>query len=189
VHEPRTTVDGESPLAYSMEGAQADTAALIPFFWSPGWNSNQAVTRFQQEVGGALRGGDAGVRLVLRGATTPQVPMPRAESAPGLKLLPLYDIFGSDELSAYTPAIVERMRTPYVVLNPFDAERLDVTAGDGVRCTESARVFAVRLDAGMTPGCAGYLRGLPGSWTHAPIAVRFVRDPGFKAEPNVIARG
>ena len=64
MHEPKAQVDEESPLAFSMEGANTgDVGALIPYVWAPGWNSNQAITRFQLEVGGRLRGGDPGVRL------------------------------------------------------------------------------------------------------------------------------
>ena len=37
---------------------------LIPRFWAPGWNSVQALTRFQEEVNGPLRGGDPGRRLI-----------------------------------------------------------------------------------------------------------------------------
>ena len=38
--------------------------ALIPRFWAPGWNSVQALNKFQDEVGGPLRGGDPGRRLI-----------------------------------------------------------------------------------------------------------------------------
>ena len=64
VVEPKPPDDPDSALAYSMEGSpNQPPGALQPFFWSPGWNSIQAVNKFQSEVGGALRGGDPGVRL------------------------------------------------------------------------------------------------------------------------------
>ena len=48
-----------------MEGtSQQPPAALQPFFWTPGWNSIQSVNKFQTEIGAALEGGDAGVRLI-----------------------------------------------------------------------------------------------------------------------------
>ena len=47
-----------------MEGTPGQPpGALQPFFWSPGWNSIQAVNKFQSEIGDAIRGGDPGVRL------------------------------------------------------------------------------------------------------------------------------
>ncbi|MBV8436339.1 MAG: NADH-quinone oxidoreductase subunit NuoG, partial [Silvibacterium sp.] len=65
VHEPKPPDDPDSALAFSMEsGIGTAPPSLIPFFWAPGWNSIQAVNKFQSEVGGSLRGGDPGVRLV-----------------------------------------------------------------------------------------------------------------------------
>ncbi len=197
VHEPKATVDEESPLAFSMEGAYAvdrddpPASALIPFVWAPGWNSNQSVTRFQQEAGGPLRGGDPGVRLLtsatpLRAERTPASTGPTGD---GFRLLPLYEIFGSDELSALTPAIIERVPAPYVVLNPTDAQHIGVGAGDGVRAPGFSPSFEVRIDVAMVPGCAGYARGLPGSWSEAPAFTPLERDPTFKRRPTVIARG
>ena len=49
VHEPKPPEDPDSPLSFSMEGYPDEPpAALIPFFWSPGWNSIQAVNKFQE---------------------------------------------------------------------------------------------------------------------------------------------
>ena len=65
IHEPKTTVDTETPFSYSMEGENTggQPGSVVPYVWTPGWNSNQSVFKFQQEVGGPLRGGDPGVRL------------------------------------------------------------------------------------------------------------------------------
>ncbi len=66
VHEPRQPQDQDSAFAFSMEGYAGSTEARqqIPFAWSPGWNSPQAWNKFQDEVGGHLRAGDPGVRLL-----------------------------------------------------------------------------------------------------------------------------
>ncbi len=65
IHEPPPPPDPDSPLRFSMEGYHYDgDPALIPMFWAPGWNSVQATNKFQQEVGGPLRGGDPGIRLI-----------------------------------------------------------------------------------------------------------------------------
>jgi NADH-quinone oxidoreductase subunit G len=64
VHEPKPPEDPDSPLAFTMEGLRAPPPPpLIPRFWAPGWNSDQSMNKFQDEVGGGLRGGDPGVRL------------------------------------------------------------------------------------------------------------------------------
>jgi len=37
-----------------MEGESSDDSGAMPFAWAPGWNSNQAISQFQQEVGEEL---------------------------------------------------------------------------------------------------------------------------------------
>jgi NADH-quinone oxidoreductase subunit G len=65
VHEPAPPADPDTPLAFSMEGYQDQPPPpLISRYWSPGWNSVQALNKFQQEVGGPLHGGDPGKRLI-----------------------------------------------------------------------------------------------------------------------------
>ena len=61
VHEPRQPHDQDSALAYSMEGYVGvdNDAALTSFAWAPGWNSPSAWNKFQDEVGGHSRKGDA----------------------------------------------------------------------------------------------------------------------------------
>ena len=96
-----------------MEGTpEQPPAALIPFFWSPGWNSIQAVNTYQKEVGGPLRGGDAGVRILEPAPANGQTyfsAIPAAfEPREGEWLLvPIHHIFGSDELSLAAPGIAE----------------------------------------------------------------------------------
>jgi NADH-quinone oxidoreductase subunit G len=112
VHEPKPPDDPDSPLAYSMEGAESEPPApLISRYWSPGWNSVQALNKFQQETGGQLRGGDPGKRLI-EPSPAPQVPFFPAPPHPGTGAVtdpaPHYDLFGSEELSAQAPGIVRR---------------------------------------------------------------------------------
>jgi NADH-quinone oxidoreductase subunit G len=65
VSEPRPAQDSDSPLAYSMEGYDGrPPSGLVCRYWSPGWNSIQALNKFQQEAGGPLSGGDPGVCLI-----------------------------------------------------------------------------------------------------------------------------
>ncbi|MBS2634260.1 NADH-quinone oxidoreductase subunit G, partial [Salmonella enterica subsp. enterica serovar 1,4,[5],12:i:-] len=66
VHEQRQPQDIDTAFAFSMEGNNSPYAPRqqIPFAWAPGWNSPQAWNKFQAEVGGKLRFGDPGVRLI-----------------------------------------------------------------------------------------------------------------------------
>lgn len=79
VHEPPPPPDPDTPLTFSMEGAALQPPpALIPRFWAPGWNSIQALNKFQQEIAGALIGGNPGRRLIENGAVAPESNAPSA---------------------------------------------------------------------------------------------------------------
>lgn len=198
VHEPKAPTDAESPFAFSMEGTNAPaTAPLLPYAWSPGWNSNQSIMKFQDEVGEHLKGGDPGIRLIEPGATLPEMmrfsPPPEPAPPAGFRALPVYEVFGSDELSAAAPAIRARQVEAYAVLCPADAEELGVADGDGIRDPDHDVRCAVRTDGAVPQGWIYYGSGLPGAWLVPPDApVRMERDPDYSPPApagDVIARG
>jgi NADH-quinone oxidoreductase subunit G len=131
VHEPQPPVDPDSPLAYSMEGfGGIPPAPLVTHFWSPGWNSIQALNKFQEEIAGPLRGGDPGKRLIEpRSARRPfeNALQPFARRERLWLFVPIHHIFGSEELSALAPAIAELAPKPYVALHPEEAPGEEVT--------------------------------------------------------------
>jgi NADH-quinone oxidoreductase subunit G len=141
VSEPKPPDDPDSALSFSMEGTpEQPPAALIPFFWSPSWNSIQAVNTYQKEIGGPLRGGDAGVRLFEPAARNGQpyfsaIP-PAFQPREGEWLLvPIYHIFGSDELSLSAPGIRELAARPRVAVNSDkfrDGTEVEVTCAEGI---------------------------------------------------------
>lgn len=124
IREPRAPEDPDSPLVFSMEGAQRNVPAkLVSHFRAPGWNSIQALTRFQEEINGPLRGGEGGVRLLeSRDADGyfQEVPAKFEARADELRLVPLHHIFGSEELSSIAGAIRERAPGPHVLINTED---------------------------------------------------------------------
>ena len=204
VHEPKTTVDHETPFSYSMEGLNTgdQPGAVLPYVWSPGWNSNQSVFKFQQEVGGALAGGDPGARLVVAngdvtsGAThdVPTPPRSSVDASHGTFLAArVSDVFGGDELSGASAPILERSPAQYVLLNPEDAKQLGVADGDGVAIAQLNSSFEVRLDASVASGVAGVSQGLPGTPVLTSATVNLVADPDFvgraRGDPNLIAKG
>ncbi|MGE5808382.1 MAG: molybdopterin-dependent oxidoreductase, partial [Nitrospirota bacterium] len=115
VHEPKPVDDPDSPLSFSMEGYESrPPSPLIPRYWSPGWNSVQALNKFQQEVGGPLSGGDPGKRLIEpapagRPPYFSDIPHAGAKNYSPADF-PRHFIFGSEELSSYAPAIAERQK-------------------------------------------------------------------------------
>jgi NADH-quinone oxidoreductase subunit G len=169
VHEPKPPEDPDSALAFSMEsGPEAAPSSLIPFFWAPGWNSIQAVNKFQSEVGGPLRGGDPGVRLIEQSQESgwqyfSAIPS-QFKARPGEWLLvPIFHIFGSEELSRHAQGIAQLLARPYVALNPVEASLLGATAGEQIRVAVEGALLEleVTLRADLPRGVAGLPTGLP----------------------------
>ena len=172
VSEPRPPEDVDAPLSFTMEGAtRQPPSALIPFFWSPGWNSIQAVNQYQTEIAAALEGGDPGVTLIhANGSAAGEGPR-RAEIPaafvvrPGEWLVvPLHHVFGSDELSHAAPAVAELAPAPYVALNAQEANSLGVRDGDAIDVTldGTVRQLPLRIAPALPAGVAGVPVGLAG---------------------------
>jgi len=170
VHEPNPPDDPDSPLAFSMEGYEGiPPSSLITRFWSPGWNSVQAVNKFQSEAGGALRGGDPGQRLIEPREVQDipyfdRVPAVFSPDPDQLLILPLYHIFGSEELSILSPSVAERVPQPYLGLNPDDMHYLQINDGAEVEIIldEKSLSLPARRITTLPSGIAGLPIGLPG---------------------------
>ncbi|MGZ5008299.1 MAG: NADH-quinone oxidoreductase subunit NuoG [Methylobacter sp.] len=169
VHEPRKAPDPETPFAFSMEGNSAQVpSALLPVIWAPGWNSNQAINKFQQHAGGSLRDGETGVRLSEAAGTLPwfgDIP-PRFMPTPGRwQVIALPHIFGSEELSLHSPPLLERVPGFSVLLNSSDAETLGIGSGDRIEIISLSGTLIlkapVRIEPTLPRGLLGVTAGLP----------------------------
>jgi NADH-quinone oxidoreductase subunit G len=162
VHEPKPPEDEDSSLSFSMEGYPVEPPPpLTPFFWTPGWNSVQAVNKFQSEIAGSLRGGDPGVRLIEpapaeRSEYIRAVPQAFAVLASEWVFLPAYHIFGSEELSRHAPGISELSPKPYVGISADDAARFEMAeaAEAEVELSASSYTLPVRIIHGLARGIA-----------------------------------
>jgi NADH-quinone oxidoreductase subunit G len=166
VHEPRAAQDPDTALSFSMEGygGTDEPGALIPFAWAPGWNSPQAWNKFQDEVGGALRSGDPGVRLIEPAARAGYANPTGTASTAEFVIAPLAHIFGSEELSARAPVMAAQVPAPYVALNPEDAARYGLAEGAIARVRAGKVEFEapVKLRATLARGAIGVPAGVPG---------------------------
>ena len=184
VSEPKPLQDDDSPLTYTMEGYEGiPPSSMIPYFWAPGWNSGQAVNKYQQEMGGALREENPGICLFATkndGASQFFKDNPEAFiSRPGkYLLLPQYQLFGSGELSIYSEAIRELVPEAAIILSKKDAA--DLGAAKGTFITIGKNDFQYRLPlvihdelcSGIVLAPAGY-QGMPalpwGSWVKLSV--------------------
>jgi len=170
VHEPKPPEDSDSPLAFSMEGYEGiPPSSLITRFWSPGWNSVQAINKFQSEIGGPLHGGDPGRRLIEPGRLQDisyfnEVPAAFRPDPDELLILPLYHIFGSEELSILSQGIAERAPQAYLGLNPDNMHYLQINEGAEVEIMLNGKLLCLpaRQITTLPPGTAGLPCGLPG---------------------------
>ena len=170
VSEPKPLEDGDSPLSFTMEGYKGiPPSSVIPFFWSPGWNSPQAVNKYQQEVGGDLLGGNPGVRLMNKPSVKAaeffkDYPEPFKERLNKWLLLPQSHIFGSDEMSVYTIGIMERAPEPYIGLSPVDAKMLNAAEGSSVviKIDKHMYSYPVKIIDSLRNGVVLVPKGLPG---------------------------
>ncbi len=168
VSEPRQPQDADTALAFSMEGyngvgAQDRPAALTPYAWSPGWNSPSAWNKFQDEVGGHLRGGDAGVQLLALGGGLPYFAPPKASArVSGLRLLLLRQHFGTEELSQRALPIHERAGEVCVTLNAADAARLGVNGRARIETGGQVLELPTRISATLPAGFVGLPAGAAG---------------------------
>jgi len=179
--------DTDTPFAFSMEGYQGrGPTSLLPRYWSPGWNSSEAVNRFQIEVGGPLHGGDPGRRLIEPGdsrtgsdgaglqiVSVAAVPTGKLEAV--LMLCGLSEVFGSEETSRRAPAVAESMPPAYMLLNPDTAVSLGVVEDGrydlrfGIDEEMRELSLTVRIDETLPLHVAGLPAGYPETaWWQAP---------------------
>jgi NADH-quinone oxidoreductase subunit G len=174
IHEPPAPADPDSPLVFSMEGNAGPEMA--PYQWAPGWSSDESLHLFQH--GTPPRAVDTGTGVRLLEPAPPRAPgtYPPVPAAFGRRpghwlLLPLQEVFGSEELSALSPPVAARAPGPYLVLGieyarplGLDADRpapLEVALEASGARLAPIRLFP-RLDPQWPPGTAGLPVGLPG---------------------------
>ena len=191
VHEPQSPEDPDSPLSFSMEGyGGKPPAPLIPRFWTPGWNSVQAVNKFQSEVAGPLIGGDPGRRLIEPGKMEkaiffPEIPDGFEPRNGEWLVIPRYHIFGSEELSILSPGIAKLAPGSYIGLNPEDAAILRVGEGETLRLSVEGmeRDLPLKYAPSLSAGIILLPCGLPGwEWIRLPawgkLLPRKTEEPG-----------
>jgi len=153
VAEGAPPADRDAPLAWSMEGAPAAAApaALGTGAADPGLHSPSAVCLSQSHVGGPLKGGDPGVRLIAPGAGGPPLAPPPPPEGPGLRVIPLHDPFAAHPEDLASPLLAARAPAPVLRLHPDEAAALG----------ETARVGDTRLPVVADPAMPRGHVGLP----------------------------
>ncbi|GAB1405638.1 hypothetical protein MASR1M74_28200 [Lentimicrobium sp.] len=170
VHEPTPPIDDESPMSFSMEGFHGTPyAPLTPFFHSPGWNSVQAINKYQIEIGGELHRAIPQLHIYNQPNKNGKAPSRfysitsgDAAASDGWKVLPLYHIFGSNELSVVDGGIKELTPMPYIGVHPETAKKMGW--GEKTRVRPAGHPdhsgLPLRLCAEIPEECVGIPLGL-----------------------------
>lgn len=175
VHEPRTPQDKDTAFAFSMEGysGSAEPRSQVPFAWSPGWNSPQAWNKFQDEVGGHLRAGDPGTRLIESQGDSlgwfASVPRAFSPAQGTWQAVPFYHLFGSEENSSKAAPVQERIPAAYVSLAKSEADRLGVN--DGALLALNVAGQTLRLPLRINEELGAGLVALPAGLAGIPPAI------------------
>ncbi|WDG52582.1 NADH-quinone oxidoreductase subunit NuoG [Pseudomonas chlororaphis] len=174
VHEPRTPQDQDTAFSFSMEGysGSVEPRSQVPFAWSPGWNSPQAWNKFQDEVGGHLRAGDPGTRLIESQGDSlgwfASVPRAFSPAQGTWQAVPFYHLFGSEENSSKAAPVQERIPAAYVSLAKSEADRLGVN--DGALLAVSVAGQTLRLPLCINEELGAGLVALPAGLAGIPPA-------------------
>ena len=168
VHEPKQPVDVDSALTFSMEGyvGPQKASSLVPFAWAPGWNSPQSWNKYQDEVGGHLKGGDSGIRLFDRLPKRPArsfvAPAAITVNPESFRLVPMHHIFASGEFTIKTPAMQSRIPEATFALGEQDATRLNLKDGERIslQAGETTVSLPVQVIEYLPTGYIGYPIGL-----------------------------
>ncbi|VVO50462.1 NADH-quinone oxidoreductase subunit NuoG [Pseudomonas fluorescens] len=175
VHEPRTPQDNDTAFNFSMEGysGSVEPRQQVPFAWSPGWNSPQAWNKFQDEVGGHIRAGDPGTRLIESTGDSLNwfAAVPRAfNPAPGTwQVVPFFHLLGSEETSSKAAPVQERIPAAYVALAKSEADRLGVN--DGAMLSLNVAGQTLRLPLRINEELGAGLVALPAGIAGIPPAI------------------
>jgi NADH-quinone oxidoreductase subunit G len=124
---------------------------------------------YLDEPNGSLKGGDPGIRLIEPSETSrlhfydpPEMSFKPREGE--FYFVPVYRIFGSEELSSASPAAGSRIENPFILLNRGDCEKIHVKENELIRVNITGNTLEARIrtDHGIPDGIAGLSIGLPG---------------------------
>lgn len=200
IHEPMQPKDTDTALTFSMEGyvGNQTDSSVLPFVWAAGWNSPQALNKFQDKVGGRLKGGDVGIRLfdflpknTVNFDKKPVAPFKKTSVFEGVaSLVPVYDMLASSKMAMRSRAVAEQMAgrdwQMAWTISYDDALRWQIKAGDKLLIGQNGRevVLPVVLTEYLAEGCIGFVAGQLPFMAGQPSTVKKVDDDTPVFVPN-----
>jgi NADH-quinone oxidoreductase subunit G len=135
----------------------------------PGWNSVQAMYNYLDEPDASMKGGDPGIRLIesvegIKDTYFSHESTNKATEKDEWLIIPVYQIFGSDELSSVSSSVLQKTHEPFVLISKNDADIIIINDGEFVQLeirNVNLRV-KVKIDSSIIQGLAGLSVNLPG---------------------------
>ncbi len=163
VSEPKPPVDNDSPYAFSMEGYQGfPPPGMVPFYWSPGWNSVQAMYKYAERPDDSGECNSNGVLLFSESGGSSidyftNIPEIKIRGKRNLIVVPVPQIFGSEELSSKSGPVSERIQETSVLMNSREIARLNASENDRIRLSVNNTLInaVLKADDNMADGVAG----------------------------------
>ena len=116
-----------------------------------------------------MKGGDTGIKLILPNGNQDSIYykpgiQPKELQVGEFMLVPVFQIFGSEELSSAAATLAKRIPEPFIYLNPEDGKELDLQTGEWIQLETATTKFQlkVRWEYSIKKGLAGISVGLPG---------------------------
>ncbi|UAJ66051.1 NADH-quinone oxidoreductase subunit NuoG [Candidatus Schneideria nysicola] len=206
IHETPFPQDEDSMFNFSMEGNHSPYAPqqYVAFAWAPGWNSPQSWNKFQDEVGGHLRYGDPGIRLldskndVLDWFSNIPASFHASQSIRNHNnswyIVPYLCLFGSEETSQNSPVIKNIMPKPYLIMNEIDVMKLGCKTDPSNETWmtfhwggKEIHTLPVRISTNLSTGQVGLPLGLPGLSPILSGRYLYIKDICYKPIKNVVA--
>jgi NADH-quinone oxidoreductase subunit G len=159
ISEPKPPSDPDSPMSYTMEGYHGLAPAdLTTYYWSPGWNSWNSLTRFSEEK--LFRGekGSFGIRLFLdkeARVTEPSSDFPPVSGSDedDMLVVPARRIFGSEELSSRSRSVADLIPGPFILMNSrYAGKFMDKNGQFTLNYKSFRQTIDVRTDDSMPDG-------------------------------------
>jgi NADH-quinone oxidoreductase subunit G len=133
-----------------MEGSKKDIpSSLRSYYWHPGWNSVQALNKFQSETGGDMLHEDTGILLMHPETNIPgtyySLDTIKKSDEDDLKLQVQSRIFGSEVLSNYSARVQEQIDEPFVLLHENEALKRGLKENDPVIIETGGKEYVFKL--------------------------------------------
>lgn len=174
IHEPCVPPNEETMFTFSMEGNYYNRSEnnQVAFAWFPGWNSNQAWNKFQNQIGEHLYPEDPGMRLFdtchdynNKKQWFKKIPTALIidENSVNWLIVPCWHVFGSEYTSQRSESIKDCMLEPYAMINVLDAKRLNIQENMFIRfkCSDKTLCLSVRFSVYLPMHHIGLPVGFP----------------------------